>query len=213
MSIPTSIQLNPINARKAMQTLSRTTGRPHDVERGSRSTLQDKAVIQVIDAPFDGTLPLQEREVFNLDDKDILNKMKNLPQHEPRYARILDITVHSDFKEEGLRSPQGPRSTQKAREDLISFLKDEYTQPAQPAQPKHPIDPRHIYRWLSDPLLVNDIGSISAQWSQSLGGAPKNLYRLVNRTSLQQHPLDYDVHPRDSYLTCAQCANDRLIGK
>jgi hypothetical protein len=46
-----------------------------------------------------------------------------------------------------------------------------------------------------------------------LGGGNANFYRLVNRTSLQQDPLDYDLHPRDSYLTCAQDANDRLIGE
>jgi hypothetical protein len=46
-----------------------------------------------------------------------------------------------------------------------------------------------------------------------LGDGNTNFYRLVNRTSLQQDPLDYDLRPRDSYLTCAQDDNDRLIGK
>ncbi|KAJ2989778.1 hypothetical protein NUW58_g3296 [Xylaria curta] len=71
--------------------------------------------------------------------------------------------------------------------------------------------PPHRNRWLNDPLLVNDIGSISSQWSQQFGGGDTHFYRLVNRTSLQQDPLDFDLHPRDSYLTCAQDTNDRLI--
>jgi hypothetical protein len=179
------------------------TGHPDDLEVASKSLLQSrKAVLQVIDAPYDGTTPLV-RAVFSFSD-DIAEGMKSLPPHSTGTARILDVTVHSDFIITGLRDIKGPETTRSARDALIKFLQDTYTQP---------FEERRIFRWLSDPLLVNDIGSISSQWSQRLGGGSTNLYRLVNRTSLQQHPLDYDVHPRDSYLTCAQDTNDRLIGE
>jgi len=162
----------------------------------------EKAVLQVIDAPYDGTAP-QVLAVFSLND-DIAEGMKSLPPHSSGTARILDVTTHSDFVITGLRETKGPERTRPARDVLIKFLQDTYTQP---------FEERRIFRWLNDPLLVNDIGSIASQWSQRLGGGNANFYRLVNRTSLQQDPLDYDLHPRDSYLTCAQDANDRLIGE
>ncbi|KAE8449659.1 hypothetical protein EG329_007989 [Mollisiaceae sp. DMI_Dod_QoI] len=172
-----------------------------DLEVASKSLSQgEKAVLQVIDAPYDGTTP-QVLAVFSLSD-DIAEGMKSLPPHRAGTARILDVTTHSDFIITGLRNTQGPETTRPARDVLINFLQDTYTQP---------FDKRRIFRWLNDPLLVNDIGSISSQWSQRLGGGNANFYRLVNRTSLQQDPLDYDLHPRNSYLTCAQDANGRLI--
>ncbi|KAF1844214.1 uncharacterized protein K460DRAFT_419159 [Cucurbitaria berberidis CBS 394.84] len=178
-----------------------TTGHLDDLEVASKSLSQgEKAILQVIDAPYDGTTP-QVRAIFSFND-DIAEGMKSLPPHSTKTARILDVTVHSDFIITGLRDTKGPETTRSARDALIKYLQDTYTQP---------FEERRIFRWLSDPLLVNDIGSISSQWSQRLGGGSTNLYRLVNRTSLQQHPLDYDVHPRDSYLTCVQDANDRLI--
>ena len=178
-------------------------GHPDDLELASKSVLQsEKAVVQVIDAPYDGTTP-QIRAVFSFND-DVAEGMKSLPVHRTGTARILDVTVHSDFVITGLRDTKGPEATRSARDVLIKYLEDSYTQP---------FEERRIFRWLSDPLLVNDIGSITSQWSQRLGGGSTNLYRLVNRTSLQQHPLDWDVHPRDSYLTCAQDANERLIGE
>jgi len=162
----------------------------------------EKAVLQVIDAPYDGTKP-QVLAVFSFDD-DIAEGMKSLPPHGSKTARILDVTTHSDFIITGLREKRGPETTRTARDVLIKFLQDTYTQP---------FEERRIFRWLNDPLLVNDIGSIKSQWSQRLGGGNANFYRLVNRTSLQQDPLDYDLHPRDSYLTCAQDADGRLIGE
>jgi hypothetical protein len=126
----------------------------------------------------------------------------NLPSHHAGVTRILHVTVHSDFIITGLKDTKGPETTRSARDSLIKFLQDTYTQP---------FEERRIFRWLSDPLLVKYIGSVSSQWSQRLGSGSR--YRLVNRTSLQQHPLDYDVHPRDSYLTCAQDGDDRLTGK
>lgn len=175
---------------------------PNDLESASKClSLEEKAVLQVIDAPYDGTTP-QLRAVFSLSD-DIAEGLKNLPPHDIGTARILDVTTHSDFIITGLRDTKGPETTRPARDVLIKFLQDTYSQP---------FEERRIFRWLSDPLLVNDIGSISSQWSQRLGGGKANFYRLVNRTSLQQDPLDYDLHPRDSYLTCAQDANGRLIG-
>ncbi|KAI9666705.1 MAG: hypothetical protein M1821_004641 [Bathelium mastoideum] len=178
------------------------TGHPDDLETASKSLLQgeEKAVLQVIDAPFDGTAP-QVRAVFNLSD-DIARGMESLPLHSSGTARILDVTVHSDFVITGLRDTKGPETTRPARDVLMKFLQDTYTQP---------FEERRIFRWLNDPLLVNDIGSISSQWSQRLGGGNTHFYRVVNRSSLQQHPLDFYVRPRDSYLTCAQDANDRLI--
>jgi hypothetical protein len=179
------------------------TGHPDDLEVASKSLSQgEKAVLQVIDAPYDGSTP-QVRAVFSLSD-DIAEGMKSLPPHSSGTARILDVTTHSDFIITGLRDTKGPETTRPARDVLIKFLQDTYTQP---------FEERRIFRWLNDPLLVNDIGSISSQWSQRLGGGNTNFYRLVNRTSLQQDPLDYDLHPRDSYLTCAQDADGRLIGE
>jgi hypothetical protein len=184
----------------------KTAGHPDDLEVGQVASKfpweGEKAVLQVIDAPYDGTAP-QVLAVFSLSD-DIAEGMKSLPPHNSGTARILDVTTHSDFIITGLRDTKGPETTRPARDVLIKFLQDTYTQP---------FEERRIFRWLNDPLLVNDIGSISSQWSQRLGGGNTNFYRLVNRTSLQQDPLDHDLHPRDSYLTCAQDANGRLIGE
>lgn len=179
------------------------TGHPVDLEVAIRSFPQsEEAVLQVIDAPYDGTKP-QVRAELSLRD-NIEEKMKSLPRHIEGTARILDITTHSDFIITGLRDTKGPEKTRQARDGLIKFLQDTYTQT---------FEERRIFRWLSDPLHVNDIGSISSQWEQRLGDGKANFYRLVNRTSLQQDPLDYDLHPRDSYLTCAQDARGRLLGK
>jgi hypothetical protein len=181
---------------------SKFTGLSDDLEEAGKSLSQDeRAVLQVIDAPFDRTRPYR-RAVFCLND-NIDEGIRNLPPHGGGTARILDVTVHSDFVITGLRDTKGPETTRPIRDILINFLQETYTQP---------FDERRIFRWLHDPLPVNDIGSISSQWSQHLGGG-KNFYRLVNRTSLQQDPLDYDLHPRDSYLTCAQDEHDRLIGR
>jgi hypothetical protein len=134
--------------------------------------------------------------------------MRNLPPHASKTARILDVTVHSDFKKTGLRVMKGPKTTEAARRALIDHLEEIY---ATSIESKDDVE-RRIFRWLSDPLLVNDIGSITSQWSQTFTGGSNSLYRLVNRASLQQHPLDRDVRPRDFYFTCAQCDEDRLIG-
>ena len=191
------------------------TAHPDDLEVASKSLSQgkkaegEKAVLQVIDAPYDGSTP-QVLKVFSLSDDiaslgdDIAEGMKSLPPHGSGTARILDVTTHSDFVITGLRDTKGPERTRPARDVLIKFLQDTYTQP---------FEERRIFRWLNDPLLVNDIGSISSQWSQRLGGGNTNFYRLVNRTSLEQDPSDYDLHPRDSYMTCAQDADGRLIGE
>jgi len=171
-------------------------GHPDDLEEASKSLSQgEKAVLQVIDAPYDGTTP-QVRAVFSLN-HDIAEGMRSLPPHSSGTARIIDITTHSDFIITGLRDTKGPEKTRPARDVLIKFLQDTYTQP---------FEERRIFRWLNDPLLVNDIGSISSQWSQRLGGGDTNFYRLVNRTSLQQDPLDYDLHPRDSYFVVGRKA-------
>ncbi|MCJ1284069.1 hypothetical protein MMC26_003400 [Xylographa opegraphella] len=172
-----------------------------DLEVGSKALLQgSKAILQVIDAPFDGTTP-RALARFCFGD-NVAEGLESLSPHSSNTARILEFTVHSDFLITGLRDTKGPESTRPARDALIKYLQDTYTRP---------FEERQVFRWLNDPLLVNDIGSISSQWSQHLGGKNKNLYRLVNRTSLQQHPLDLDLRPRDSYLTCVQDADDRLI--
>lgn len=165
-----------------------------------------KAVLKIIDASYDGAEPIFRRE-FSYRDK-IAEDMKNLPLHAPKTARILDVTVHSDFKKTGLRETRGPKTTEAARRALIDHLEETY---ATSIDSKDFVE-RRIFRWLSDPLLVNDIGSINSQWSQTFTGGSKSLYRLVNRVSLQQYPLDRDVRPRDSYFTCVQCDEDRLIG-
>ena len=178
------------------------TDLPYDLEASKTISRGGKAVLQVIDAPYNGTTP-QVLRVFTLDD-NIAEGMSNLPEHQSGTARIIEVTVHSDLVITGLRDTKGPVTTRPVRDDLINFLQETYTQP---------FEERRIFRWLNDPVHVNDIGSISSQWSQELGGQKTQFYRLVNRTSLQQDPLDYDLRPRDSYLTCAQDANERLIGK
>jgi hypothetical protein len=187
---------------------------PDDVEGALRSLPQsEKAVLQVIDAPLDGSKPLVQatfklnRDIAQLN-AEIAEGMRSLPMHEEKTARILDVTIHSDFAITGLRDKKGPESTRPARDVLIKFLQDTYTQPY---DQQKPFDERRIFRWLNDPLPVNDIGSISSQWSQQFGSGDKYFYRLVNRMSLQQDPLDYDLHPRESYLTCAHDANRRLV--
>jgi len=178
---------------------------PDDLEVASKSISQqndERVVLQVIDAQYDGTSP-QILKTFR-SGEEIAKGMEALPPHNSGTARILDITVHSDFIITGLRDTEGPEATRPAREFLIEFLQKKHARP---------FNKRRIFRWLNDPLLVNDIGSISSQWSQSLGGDSTNFYRLVNRTSLQQDPLDFDLHPRDSYLTCVQDDDDRLIGR
>jgi multisubunit Na+/H+ antiporter MnhB subunit len=181
-----------------------------DLEKTLTSLPKDaKAVLQVIDAKYDGSKPAARAE-FSLDTLDeIEDGLKSLIPHAQGCARILNVTVHSDFIITGLRDTRGPKTTQPTREVLLNWLQDTY---AQPNIKSLPFEERRIFRWLSDPLLVNDIGSISSQWTQCLDVNDTSLYRLVNRTSLQQHPLDYDVQPRDSYLTCAKVGNDRLIG-
>ena len=174
-----------------------------DLEVASESpSHRERVVLQVIDAQYDGAQPQVLGRFLNSD--DIADGMNRLPPHHRGIARIWDVTIHSDFIITGLREPKGPRTTRPARTVLMDHLQSTY---------RKTFDERRIFRWLNDPLHVNDIGSISSQWSQSLGGDNANFYRLVNRTSLQQNPLDFDLHPRDSYLTCAQDADGRLIGE
>ncbi|KAF1996738.1 hypothetical protein P154DRAFT_579675 [Amniculicola lignicola CBS 123094] len=196
------MSINPsIDVSETTHTPPDMTGSSNDLEVGNKARSQaDKAVIQVIDAPYDGSKPT-DLVSFSFSD-NIAEGMKSLPPLKPDTARILDVTVHSDFIITGLRATKGPETTKSARKVLIKYLQDTYAQT---------VEERRVFRWLSDPLLVNDIGSISSQWSQQMGRGSTNLYRLVNRTSLQQHPLDFDVYPRDSYLTCAQDANGGLI--
>jgi hypothetical protein len=194
---PSSTKLNQIR-----RVPTEATDLLYDLEASKTISRGGKAVLQVIDAPYDGTTPPILR-VFTLND-NIAEGMRNLPDHQSGTARILEVTVHSDLIITGLRDAKGPEKTRPVRDDLINFLQNTYTQP---------FEERRIFRWLNDPVHVNDIGSISSQWSQELGGDNTHFYRLVNRTSLQQDPLDYDLRPRDSYLTCAQDAKDRLIGR
>lgn len=179
-------------------------GQPEDPESSKSVSLETDGlpVLQVIDARYDGTAPTAHH-MFSSSD-NIAQSLRDLPPHKKETARIFDVTVRSDFVITGLRDTKGPKTTQSARDDLINYLQATYTVPFQE---------RQIFRWLTDPLLVNDIGSISSQWSQHLSRGSSRLYRLVNRTSLQQHPLDYDVRPRDSHLTCAQDSDIRLIGE
>ncbi|KAJ8132844.1 hypothetical protein O1611_g777 [Lasiodiplodia mahajangana] len=179
------------------------SGLMDDPEPAEKSLSKDKTkavFLQVIDASYDGKITKVYNEFHA--NQNIYEEMKHLPVHEEKSARILDVTVHSDFLITGLRNTEGPAETRTAREGLIQFLQESYTSR---------FDSRRTFRWLNDPLLVNDIGSISSQWSQKLGGGGRHFYRLVNRTSLQQDPLDFDLHPRDSYFTCAQDENGRLI--
>jgi hypothetical protein len=203
-SSSTNVSPNPssTNLSQIRHVPTEITGLPYDLEASKTISQGGKAVLQVIDAPYNGTTP-QVLRVFTLDD-NIAEGMRHLPDHRSGTARILEVTVYSDLIITGLRDTKGPETTRPVRDDLINFLQNTYTQP---------FEERRIFRWLNDPVHVNDIGSISSQWSQELGGDNTHFYRLVNRTSLQQDPLDYDLRPRDSYLTCAQDANDRLIGK
>ncbi|KAI0117816.1 hypothetical protein GGR51DRAFT_268414 [Nemania sp. FL0031] len=174
-----------------------------DLEPAEKSLSRDETeavFLQVIDASYDGKVQKVYDNFHSID--DIYQGMKSLPSHEPNSARILNVTVHSDFLITGLRDTKGSTKTGAARTGLIKFLQETYT-------PR--FDERRTFRWLDDPLLVNDIGSISSQWSQRLDGGSTHFYRLVNRTSLQQDPLDFDLHPRDSYFTCAKDGKGRLI--
>lgn len=192
-----------LDIRQFGRALSDSASSPNDPETAIKLLpIRSRPVLQVIDAPFDGSPPSTLAK-FCVGD-DIAAGLNNLSPHHPGTARIIDITVHSDFLITGLRETKGPRTTEAARHALISYLQDTYMQQFQE---------RQIFRWLDDPVLVNDIGSISSQWSQQLGNGRQRLYRLVNRATLQQHPLDHDVRPRDSYLTCAQDKENRLIGE
>jgi hypothetical protein len=174
-----------------------------DVERARESHLVGpKEFLRVIDVPFDRP---RQRSQWVLDaGGDVAERMGQLPPHNERTARILDVTIHSDFRIEGLRDEEGPKTTQLARDGLIRFLQNAYE--------SQNFNKRRIFRWLNDPILVNDIGSISSQWSQALGGDDHHFYRLINRSSLQQDPLDLDLRPRDSNMTCAQGPEGRLLG-
>ena len=103
----------------------------HDPEVASKfiSNLSqtDKAVLQVIDAPYDGSTP-QRRAQLSLSD-DINEGLRNLPPHSIGIARIFEVTVHSDFIITGLRDAKGPKTTRPARDVLIKFLQDTCTQP------------------------------------------------------------------------------------
>ncbi|KAI1322511.1 hypothetical protein F5Y16DRAFT_38400 [Xylariaceae sp. FL0255] len=175
-----------------------------DLELAKKSISQDEPTVvflQVVDAKFENGTERQCYPGFS-SNVDIDEKMRSLPRHQSGWARILDVTIHSNFVITGFRDTRGPKSTQAARESLMRFLQREYT-------PR--FDSRRIFRWHNDPLLVNDIGSISSQWSQSWEKGTTQFYRLVNRSSLQQDKLDFDLHPRDSYLICAQDEKNRLI--
>lgn len=189
----------------ASPSTSQTSTCQGDLECGKRLLVDhEDVVLTMIDAPFDGSKP-QDPLTFKFDD-DLDGRFNNLPVHNPGTARIFDVTVHSDFVITGIRNAKGPEKTRPARHALMRYLQSTYTQP---------LEERKIFRWLNDPLLVNDVGSISSQWSQVVGSDDRSqdqLHRLVNRMSLQQHPLDFDVQPRDSYMTCAGYSNDRLIG-
>jgi hypothetical protein len=160
----------------------------------------DNVVLTVIDAPFDGSKP-QDPMTFRFND-DVEGRLNNLPPQPLETARIFEVTVHNDFVITGIRNSKGPEKTRPARHALMSYLQTMYMQP---------LEERRIFRSLNDPLLVNNIGSISSQWSQAVGGH-QQLHRVVNRMSLQQHPLDFDVQPRDSYMTCAKDRDRKLIG-
>ncbi|KAK2594587.1 hypothetical protein QQS21_007717 [Conoideocrella luteorostrata] len=177
---------------------------PNDVETALISCAEKErypVFLQVIDAPFDGSSEPQLNAEICVGE-DIALRMRHLPPHARKTARILDVTIHSDFVVTGLRETEGPEKTQKERQGLMEYLQNTYTER---------FDERRIFRWLNDPLLVNDIGSISSQWSQCPDDKTTHFYRLVNRTSLQQDPLDYDLRPRDSHLTCVQDKDERLL--
>jgi hypothetical protein len=192
---PLCIRSNPSSTHHS-QTRPEITGYSDDVRVASNSLSQgEKAVLHVIDASYEGTTP-QLRRVFSLS-YDIAEGMKSFLPHNSGTARIFDVTTHSDFIITGLRDTKGSETSRPAIDVLIKLLQDTYTQS---------FEERRIFRWLHNPLLVNDIGSIIAQWSQRLGSGRANFYRLVNRTSLQQDFLDYDLHSGDSYLNlCARC--------
>ncbi|RFN53935.1 hypothetical protein FIE12Z_1682 [Fusarium flagelliforme] len=171
-----------------------------DLESGkSLLSDDDNVVLTMVDAPFDGSKP-EDSVTFRFND-DVEGRLNNLPPQPLETARIFEVTVHNGFVITGIRNSKGPEKTRPARHALMSYLQNMYMRP---------LEERRIFRWLNDPLLVNDIGSISSQWSQAVGGH-EQLHRVVNRMSLQQHPLDFDVQPRDSYMTCAKDGDSKLI--
>ncbi|OCK74492.1 hypothetical protein K432DRAFT_398051 [Lepidopterella palustris CBS 459.81] len=173
MSNPSSAHVSPnpssTNFSQIRHVPTEITELPYDLEASKTISRGGKAVLQVIDAPYDRATP-QVLRVFTLDD-NIAEGMRNLPDHRRGTARILEVTVHSDLIITGLRDAKGPETTRPVRDDLINFLQNTYTQP---------FEERRIFRWLNDPVHVNDIGSISSQWSQELGGDNTHFYRLVN---------------------------------
>ncbi|KAF4441571.1 hypothetical protein F53441_11975 [Fusarium austroafricanum] len=171
-----------------------------DIECGKRLLSgQDNVVLTVSDAPFDGSKP-QDLVTLKFGG-DVESHLHSLPPQADETARIFEVTVHAVFVITGIRNSKGPEKTRRARHALMSYLQNMYMRP---------LEERRIFRWLNDPLLVNDIGSISSQWCQTVDGH-EQLHRVVNRMSLQQHPLDFDVQPRGSYMTCAKDGNERLI--
>ena len=154
---------SPINVSQLSHVPPTNRSHSDDLEVGSKSLLHCReAILQVIDAPFDGTTP-RHLARFCFGD-DVAWGLRGLPPHSSNMARILEFTVHSDVLITGLRDARGPETTKSARLAMINYLKDTCMRPFEEWQ---------VFRWLNDPLLVNDIGSISSQWSQHLGGKNK----------------------------------------
>lgn len=115
--------LTSANMTQTVHVQPKATSSPDDLEAASKTlSRSEKAVLQVIDAPYDGTTP-QLRAVFSYDD-DIADGMKSLPPHDIKTARIIDVTVHSEFIITGLRDARGPQTTRSARDNLIKYLQD-----------------------------------------------------------------------------------------
>jgi hypothetical protein len=170
-----------------------------------------KVLMQVIDALYDGTKPRLRRERTEFDltesrslstdsefNKESAKFMNNLPAQKPRTARIFDLIVPSRVGITGLKYADAGT----AHSPEITSSKDQNDKSRGHILQ---LDENQAFEWSKVPVEVNDIGSIYAQWSQSLD-SKKHVYRLVNCMSLEQHP-------RNTYLTCVRGSDDRLIGK
>lgn len=118
MSVTSSFDLNQ---PEHLHVVHQTSSQQKDLEAASGPA---KAVLKAIDAPYDGSDVIFRNE-FNYRD-EIAVDLKKLPPHAPKTARILDLTVHSDFKKNGLRNTKGPKTTEAARRALIDHLGEIY---------------------------------------------------------------------------------------
>jgi hypothetical protein len=177
------------------------TTQSSDLESGDVSTQLRGPVLQVIDAPFDGSAPESHISVTLVG--DTAASLRGLPQHREGTARIFDLSLCSDTLSPRFEDEKDLKANKSAQAGLREFLQATYNQD---------FKERRSFNTLKSSLHLNDIMSISSQWTQQLISGASHLSWLITRTSLQQDPFNYSLHTRNSYLTCAQDTDNRLVG-